>query len=87
MKISFVSQTNFFRLSAARAVLVLLLAAAPKFLAAGASPRWPFFGAGASVASHPALVEGSVFWGSGFGRAGFGGVPNNKFYAFTRDGK
>ncbi len=54
--------------------------------AASGAVLWRF-AAGGSVGTHPALADSSVFWGSGFGRTGFGGVPNNKFYAFTIDGK
>jgi polyvinyl alcohol dehydrogenase (cytochrome) len=43
------------------------------------------FEAGASVASHPALVDGRLYWGSGFGQ--FGGKSGNKLYVFSIDGK
>jgi polyvinyl alcohol dehydrogenase (cytochrome) len=43
------------------------------------------FAAGGSVASHPALVDGRVYWGSGFGQ--FTGAPGNKLYVFSVDGK
>jgi polyvinyl alcohol dehydrogenase (cytochrome) len=44
------------------------------------------FSAGSSVNSGPAVVEGSVFWGSGYARAAEGN-GNNKFYAFSLDGE
>ena len=43
------------------------------------------FPAGGSVVGGPAIVRGSVYWGSGYARTG--GVGNNKFYAFSIDGK
>ncbi|MCW5698120.1 MAG: PQQ-binding-like beta-propeller repeat protein [Bauldia sp.] len=43
------------------------------------------FEAGGSVTSNPAVVDGHVYWGSGFGL--FGGAPNDKFYVFTVDGR
>jgi polyvinyl alcohol dehydrogenase (cytochrome) len=45
---------------------------------------WRFV-AGGSVVSGPAVVDGTVYWGTGYARTG--GVGNNKFYAFTIDGK
>jgi polyvinyl alcohol dehydrogenase (cytochrome) len=42
---------------------------------------WP---AGSSVNAGPAIVNGSVYWGSGYARAGaVEGSGNNKFFAFT----
>jgi polyvinyl alcohol dehydrogenase (cytochrome) len=42
---------------------------------------WP---AGSSVNAGPAIVDGSVYWGSGYARAGaVEGSGNNMFYAFT----
>lgn len=38
------------------------------------------FPAGGSVVGGPAVVDGSVYWGSGYARTG--GVGNNRFYAF-----
>jgi len=38
------------------------------------------FASGGSVAGGPSIVDGTVFWGSGYGR--IGGTPNNKVYAF-----
>jgi polyvinyl alcohol dehydrogenase (cytochrome) len=52
--------------------------------AATGSILWDFE-AGGSVVGGPAVVDGTVFWGSGYARTG--GVGNNKFYAFTLDGQ
>jgi polyvinyl alcohol dehydrogenase (cytochrome) len=43
------------------------------------------FEAGGSVVAGPAVVEGTVYWGSGYARTG--GVGNNKLYAFSVDGR
>jgi polyvinyl alcohol dehydrogenase (cytochrome) len=43
------------------------------------------FAAGGSVVAGPAVVSGTVYWGSGYARTG--GVGNNKFYAFSIDGR
>ena len=43
------------------------------------------FAAGSSVASHPAIADGKLFWGSGFGQ--FTGASGNKLFVFTVDGK
>jgi polyvinyl alcohol dehydrogenase (cytochrome) len=43
------------------------------------------FAAGGSVASHPALADGRLYWGSGFGQ--FTGVAGNKLYVFSIDGR
>jgi polyvinyl alcohol dehydrogenase (cytochrome) len=43
------------------------------------------FAAGGSVVAGPAVVRGTVYWGSGYARTG--GVGNNKFYAFSVDGR
>ncbi len=43
------------------------------------------FAAGGSVASHPAISDGRVYWGSGFPL--FGGVGNDKIYVFAVDGR
>jgi polyvinyl alcohol dehydrogenase (cytochrome) len=43
------------------------------------------FAAGGSVGAHPAVVDGRVYWGSGFGM--FGGVHHNRLYVFGLDGK
>jgi polyvinyl alcohol dehydrogenase (cytochrome) len=44
------------------------------------------FGAGSSVNAGPAVVDGSVYWGSGYARSAEGS-GNNKFYAFSLDGR
>jgi polyvinyl alcohol dehydrogenase (cytochrome) len=41
--------------------------------------------AGGSVVAGPAVVDGTVYWGSGYGRTG--GVGNDQFYAFSIDGR
>jgi polyvinyl alcohol dehydrogenase (cytochrome) len=41
--------------------------------------------AGASVNSGPAVVDGSVYWGSGYSRSGVEGSGSNRFFAFTVD--
>jgi polyvinyl alcohol dehydrogenase (cytochrome) len=41
------------------------------------------FESGGSVISGAAIAQGSVYWGSGYGR--LGGSPNNQLYAFTVD--
>jgi polyvinyl alcohol dehydrogenase (cytochrome) len=43
------------------------------------------FAAGGSVVAGPAIVRGTVYWGSGYARTG--GVGNDKFYAFSIDGR
>jgi polyvinyl alcohol dehydrogenase (cytochrome) len=43
------------------------------------------FPAGSTVNSGPAVVDGTVFWGSGYARAAEGN-GNNKLYAFSLDG-
>lgn len=43
------------------------------------------FAAGGSVVAGPAIVDGTVYWGSGYARTG--GVGNDKFYAFRVDGR
>jgi polyvinyl alcohol dehydrogenase (cytochrome) len=45
------------------------------------------FGAGSSVNAAPAVVDGTVYWGSGYGRSGVEGSGNNRFYAFSIDGQ
>jgi polyvinyl alcohol dehydrogenase (cytochrome) len=45
------------------------------------------FAAGSSVNSGPAVVNGSVYWGSGYSRSGVEGSGNNRFYAFSLDGQ
>jgi polyvinyl alcohol dehydrogenase (cytochrome) len=41
------------------------------------------FGAGSSVNAGPAVVNGSVYWGSGYSRSGVEGSGSTSFYAFT----
>lgn len=41
--------------------------------------------AGGSVVAGPAVVNGIVYWGSGYARTG--GVGNDKFYAFSIEGR
>jgi polyvinyl alcohol dehydrogenase (cytochrome) len=43
------------------------------------------FKAGSSVNSGPAVVNGSVYWGSGYSRSGIEGSGNNRLYAFSLD--
>ena len=43
------------------------------------------FGALSSVNSGPAVVDGSVYWGSGYSRSGVEGSGNNRLYAFSID--
>jgi len=43
------------------------------------------FNAGGSVAAGPAIADETIYWGSGYARTG--GVGNNKFYAFSVDGR
>jgi polyvinyl alcohol dehydrogenase (cytochrome) len=45
------------------------------------------FGAGSSVNSGPAVVDGSVYWGSGYSRSGVEGSGSTTFYAFSIDGR
>jgi polyvinyl alcohol dehydrogenase (cytochrome) len=45
------------------------------------------FGAGGSVNAAPAVVHGTVYWGSGYARSGNEGSGNDKFYAFSLDGR
>ena len=44
------------------------------------------YAAGSSVNAGPAVVDGSVYWGSGYARSAEGN-GNNKFYAFTVPGE
>jgi polyvinyl alcohol dehydrogenase (cytochrome) len=44
------------------------------------------FASGGSVNSGAAIVNGTVYWGSGYGVQGIGMTPNNKLYAFTAPG-
>ncbi|MFA5582097.1 MAG: PQQ-binding-like beta-propeller repeat protein [Paracoccaceae bacterium] len=43
------------------------------------------FAAGGSAKANPAVVDGRVYWGSGFTL--FGGVPNDQFYVFGLNGE
>jgi polyvinyl alcohol dehydrogenase (cytochrome) len=45
------------------------------------------FGAGSSVNAGPAVVDGNVYWGSGYSRSGVEGSGNTKFYAFSIEGQ
>jgi polyvinyl alcohol dehydrogenase (cytochrome) len=45
------------------------------------------FSAGSSVNAGPAVVNGTVYWGSGYSRSGVEGSGNNRFFAFSIDGK
>ncbi len=42
--------------------------------------------AGSSVNAGPAVVDGAVYWGSGYSRSRAEGNGNNKFFAFAIDG-
>jgi polyvinyl alcohol dehydrogenase (cytochrome) len=44
------------------------------------------YGSGGSVNSGAAIVNGTVYWGSGYGVQGIGLTHNNKLYAFTAPG-
>ena len=45
------------------------------------------WGAGASVNAGPAVVKGTVFWGSGYTRSGVEGSGNDQFFAFSLGGR
>jgi polyvinyl alcohol dehydrogenase (cytochrome) len=45
------------------------------------------FAAGSSVNSGPAVVNGTVYWGSGYSRSGVEGSGNTRLYAFSLDGR
>ena len=45
------------------------------------------FGAGSSVNAGPAVVNGSVYWGSGYARSGVEGSGSTTFFAFSIDGR
>jgi polyvinyl alcohol dehydrogenase (cytochrome) len=45
------------------------------------------FGAGSSVNAGPAVVDGSVYWGSGYSRSGVEGSGNHQLFAFSIDGR
>lgn len=63
---------------------------APTMLALNAATGqtlWTF-AAGASVNAGPSIVDGVVFWGSGYAHLGIPGFTgNNRFFAFSKDGK
>ena len=65
-------------------------ATAPTMLAMDASSGkvlWNF-AAGSSVNAGAVIVDGIVYWGSGYAHLGVPGyTANNKFYAFSRNGK
>jgi polyvinyl alcohol dehydrogenase (cytochrome) len=50
--------------------------------AANGSTLWTF-ASGGSVNAGAAIVDGTVYWGSGYGVPGFGLTPNNKLHAFV----
>ena len=45
------------------------------------------FGAGSSVNAGPAVVGGTVYWGSGYSRSGVEGSGNQRLFAFSIDGR
>ena len=45
------------------------------------------FGAGSSVNSGPAVVGGSVYWGTGYSRSGVEGSGNTQLYSFSINGR
>jgi polyvinyl alcohol dehydrogenase (cytochrome) len=45
------------------------------------------YSAGSSVNSGPAIVHGTVYWGSGYTRSGVEGSGNNQLFAFSIDGR
>jgi polyvinyl alcohol dehydrogenase (cytochrome) len=45
------------------------------------------FGAGSSVNAGPAVVGGTVYWGSGYSRSGVEGSGNQRLFAFSSDGR
>jgi len=55
--------------------------------AATGSILWQW-GAGVSVNAGPAIVRGSVYWGSGYARSGVEGSGNNRqLFAFSLNGE
>ena len=55
--------------------------------AANGDVLWSF-AAGSSVIAGATIVDGVVYWGSGYTHLGFPGMTgNNKFYAFSKHGK
>ncbi|MDN3920777.1 PQQ-binding-like beta-propeller repeat protein [Roseateles violae] len=65
-------------------------ATAPTMLALSARTGqmlWSY-AAGSSVNAGPAIVDGVVYWGSGYANLGIPGYTgNNKFFAFSKNGK
>ena len=45
------------------------------------------FGALSSVNAGPAVVDGTVYWGSGYSRSGVEGSGNDRLFAFSIDGR
>ena len=45
------------------------------------------FASGGSVISGPSIVDGVLYWGSGYRNPGLGGTGNNKLYAFSLPGE
>lgn len=55
--------------------------------AANGNVLWSF-AAGSSVIAGATIVDGNVYWGSGYTHLGFPGMTgNNKFYAFSKQGR
>jgi polyvinyl alcohol dehydrogenase (cytochrome) len=54
--------------------------------AATGSILWQY-PAGSSVNAGPAVVDGTVYWGSGYSRSGVEGSGNTRLYAFSIDGR
>jgi hypothetical protein len=52
------------------------------FDASNGATLWTFE-SGGSVDSGPAIVDGTVYWGSGYGVRGIGISPNNQLFAFV----
>ena len=44
------------------------------------------FASGGSVIGGPSIVDGTIYWGSGYSRQTLGRIGNNKLYAFTVPG-
>jgi polyvinyl alcohol dehydrogenase (cytochrome) len=45
------------------------------------------YSAGSSVNAGPAIVDGTVYWGSGYSRSGVEGSGNQQIFAFSLDGR
>jgi polyvinyl alcohol dehydrogenase (cytochrome) len=54
------------------------------FDAATGKVLWSF-DSGGSVVDGPSIVDGTLYWGSGYGEAS-PGMPHNKLYAFSLTG-